>query len=1127
MSGLVRYCIRKPVPVNLLMIAIILAGLFAASSLRREFFPEVDAEQAIISLPYPGASPEEIEDALAIKVEDQLYDLERYVDQINTTLAEGGGGITVDFLDGTDPDEALDEIERAIDQLQDLPDDAEEITVKLLEPRLPVIRVALFGGLDEAVSKAAIRKVRDDLRSLPGMGEVLIDGARDYEISVEVNREALARYGLSLPDVAGQINAAMRDIPGGTVRGDAANIKVRTMGVPEQSAAIRDIEVLADRQGRAVRVSDIATVRDSFVDDEIINRFNGEPAGFLTVFKVGDQDIVEMANMVRAYVAASNGEPFEPTLRERAYLLLPQSMRGMAPPKRLTAYRLGADATNPLPTGAKIAAFSDLARYVEGRLELLTRNALYGAALVFTSLLVFLNWRVAMWVGVGLVTAILGTLVFMQFYDITLNLLTMFGLIVVLGLLVDDAIVVSENIQRRHDHGEPAMRAAERGTTQVFWPVVATVTTTIVAFLPLTFIKGNIGDLLGALPIVVACALAMSLIESLMILPSHMAHSLAKRDRAGPRRAGSRIAAIEAKRDALVLDRFIPWYGRFLEGMIRVRYLVAAVALAALILSLGLVGGRRVGFEFLPKTDSETLVIDLRMPIGTPIDQTNAAIEQVERAARAQDETQAVAAVVGSRANIETGENESASAHVAQMFIELKPTEQRDRESSRVIQSMRELLDGRVDQVERIVFSEISGGPGGADINLRVRGERVDELEAAAADIRNLLGRYPGVYDIADDNDVGQLELQIELKPGAAAVGLTRAEVARQVRGALFGIEAHTFAERQEDIDVRVRLDEPTRRSLFAIEHLWLIAPGGRAVPMSEVATIREADAYATIKRVDRQRAITVTAATAPGVSPEDITRDINTRPTEPQPWAPSWLGDLRPTRETGEPAPLDQLRDKHRGVEIIFGGRQEQMADAFATLPIGFLAAVVSIYIILAILFNSVAHPLVVLLVVPFGLIGVIWGHLALGYTVTFLSLIGFVALTGIVVNDSLILVEFYNEQRREGHTVHESLIRAGRARVRAILLTTITTVLGLMPLILERSFQAKFMIPMAIAIAGGLLAASVLILIALPCLMMIFDDVRRVAHFLWHGRWPAAPTPPGTEPPAVVSPAGDPGSS
>ena len=1132
MKGLVRYCVHRPVPVNLLMIAIILAGLFSAVSLRRQFFPEVDAEMATVTLPYPGASPEEIEDTLAIKVEDKLADLDE-VDEMETTLAEGGGGIVVTFREGIDPDQALDELDRAIDTLQDLPDESDEITAALLEPRLPVIRVALYGDLDDEVMKAAIRQVRDDLRTLPGMGEVLVDGARDYEVRIDVSGAALARHGLSLPDVAQRIGAAMRDIPGGTVRGGAGNVKVRTMGVVEKAEAIRDIEVLSDVDGRAIRVRDIAAVRESFVDSDIINRFNGSPAAFLTVFKVGDQDIVDIANMVRTYVAARNGERFRPTLSERVMLLLP---RAMVPIKRLDAYHLGAADTSPLPTGASVTAFSDLARYVEGRLDLLTRNAIYGAVLVFSSLLIFLNWRVAWWVGVGLATALLGTLVLMNTYDITLNLLTMFGLIVVLGLLVDDAIVVSENIQRRHDQGEPSLRAAEHGTIQVFWPVVATVLTSIVAFLPLTFIKGNIGDLLGALPMVVACALSMSLIESLLILPSHMGHSLAKRDRAQPGRFAGLLGRFEARRDKIILDRFVPWYGRMLVILLRNRYVTIAVAVAVLVVSGAMIGGRRVGFEFLPSSDSESIITELRLPIGSPIEAMNSVVQRVEAAARAQPETLGIASVIGTMVNIDTGQNEAASPNVAQVIVELKPTEQRDRESSQVIQGVRDTLAGKIDEVERISFSEISGGPAGADIQIEASGAHVDQLEAAAADLKALLNSYrsQGVYDVADNNDVGQLELQINLKPGAAALGFTRADVAQQVRGSLYGIDAHVFADRQEDIDVRVRLSERTRRSLFAVENLWLIAPSGKPVPLGEVAEIRETAAYASIKRKDRRRAVTVTADTAPGVSPEDITRDLKAEPQEPHPWAkrlPKWLGKMLPTKPTGEPSPLDMVRAKYPAVDIDFGGRQEQMADAFSSLPVGFLAAVIMIYIILAILFNSFLQPLVVLLAVPFAVVGVVWGHFALGYSMTFLSLIGFVALTGIVVNDSLILVQFYNEQRTEGHGIHESLIRAGRARVRAIFLTTVTTVLGLLPLILEQSFQAKFLIPMAISIAAGLIAATVVILVVLPCFMLVFDDIQRLVYFLWHGRprrderVSTMPPTPGTTPGNTSGPGPGPG--
>ena len=1077
--------VRKPVPVNLLMIATLLGGLVLGLELRREFFPEVTPEQAVITLPYPGASPEEIEDTLAIKVEDQLVaDIEE-IDEIRTTISEGGGGIIVEFREGTDVRRVMDDVEQSIDSLIDLPEESERITTRLLEPRLPVIRLSLFGDLDEDVLKRAVKGIRDDLRTLPGMGEIVIEGVRDYEIRIDVNREAMLKHGISLPQIADAIGAWMRDIPGGTVRTSTGNTKVRTMGVPEEAAAIREIVVTADPQGRAVRVRDIAQVREAFVDEQVINRFDGQPAANLTVFKVGDQDIVNMAEMVRAYAAGRQNEPFAPRLSERVF-----------GSDRIDAWRLGRRSARPLPAGAQVALATDLARFVEGRLELLLRNAIAGALLVFATLLVFLNWRAALWVGVGLTTAIAGTIVLMFAFDITLNLLTMFGLIIVLGLLVDDAIVVAENIQTGYDQGKPALVAAVEGTNHVFWPVVATVMTTIVAFLPLTFIRGQIGDLLGALPFVVACALFMSLVEAVLILPSHMGHSLARRDRLESTPFSDRIRRVERWRDRLIYDRAIPVYVRALEACLRFRYVTIAATVAAVIVSLGMVQSGWVPFTFLPDSDSETVVVNVQMPIGSPIDHTERIVSHIESVAAAQPETKSVSSQIGQATNIETSEAEAYAPHVAQMFIELHPVEQRDRESAQVIDAIRESMAGRVDAADRITFSEISGGPAGPDISLRVRGDDLDALHQASQDLQQMMAQFDGVHDIADDEDLGQLELRVNLRPDAAAAGFSNADVARQVRGFLYGLDAHTFARQQEDIDVRVRLDEQTRRSLYGIEHIWLISPQGDPVPLAEVADIDNAETYAVIRRFNRQRAVTITAETIDALSPEDVVSRMIAPRTETR-----YRFGILPSQQVVGPSPLDDIRQKYPGLTFEFAGRQKQLRDAFGSLPLGFAAAVLSVYVILAWLFSSYLQPIIVLTAVPFSIVGVVWGHLLLGYDLTFLSLIGFVGLSGIVVNDSLILVEFFNEKRREGLSVHDALISAGKARFRAILLTTLTTVLGLTPLILEQSFQAQFLIPMAIAVAAGLLSATVLILVVLPCFIAVFSDLRQIGWFLWYG--------------------------
>ncbi|MCA9290903.1 MAG: efflux RND transporter permease subunit, partial [Phycisphaerales bacterium] len=833
--SLARFGVRKPVPVNLLMVSLIIGGLWVSTVIRREFFPEMQPEQASVLLPYPGATPEEVEESLARKVEDAIWDLDE-VDELTTSLNEGGGVITVGFREGIgNIDKAVDEVERVVNALTDLPDDAERLQVTEFEPRMPVIMVSVYGDADEGSMKEAIRGIRDDLKTLPGMGEVTIGGVRDYEVRVDVDLLQLLEHGMSLPQVSDAIRRWMSDIPGGSVRNDAGNVSVRTIGVPERAEAIREIIVRADADGQAVRVGDIATVTESFVDTQIQTRFNGRPSVSLTVYKQLGQDIVSMAEMVRAYVRARQGEPFEAQVADR-FTGLMRDMKTGEPRKtnRRIAYDLGATSAIPLPSGCRIDDHSDLARFVEGRLDLLLNNAMWGAMLVFGTLLVFLNWRVAFWVGMGLVTALSGTLVIMYVFDVTLNLLTMFGLIVVLGLLVDDAIVVAENIQAKHDRGESSLAAAISGAEAVTWPVVATVLTSIVAFLPLTFVRGSIGDLLGALPMVVACALAMSLVESLLILPCHMGHSLVHRDRAREGRRRSITQRYETFRDGIIHDRIIPAYAWVVTRSLRYRYMFIAFALAILIISFGFVAGGRIGYTFLPKSDSETIIVDIRMPIGTALARTDEIVAAIEAAAFEQDEVNSISAIVGQNANLDTGSVGSSATHIAQMFIELKPVESRQRESSVIIDAIRERTAGHTDGADSVKYSEITGGPGGPGITVKVRSNEDDVRLEVVDEIKHLLAGFAGVQDIADDNTLGQEEMQIRLKPGAAALGFTVTDVATQVRGALFGLEPHVFAARQEDIDVRVRLDERTRRSLMQVESMWIISPSGALVPLTE-----------------------------------------------------------------------------------------------------------------------------------------------------------------------------------------------------------------------------------------------------------------------------------------------------
>ncbi|HED53800.1 MAG TPA: efflux RND transporter permease subunit [Phycisphaerales bacterium] len=1108
--SLASFGVRRPVVANLVMLAIVAAGVIFGFNLRREFFPEIRPNLVLVTAPYPSASPDEVEQALAKKIEDAIDTLDD-VEEINTTVSQGGATLSIEFAEGVDVDQKVADVKREIDALQDLPEESDRIVVQKLEPNLPTINVSLFGDTDERTMKRAIRQIKDDLESIPGMGDISESGVRGDEIRIEVRPEALIKYRLSMPAIADRIRAEMQELPGGTVQSNTVNISVRTLGTEETSEQIRRLVIRADGQGEIVRLGDIADITEGFVDVDVRSRLNGKPAFSLTVFKVGDGDAVEIAEMVKAYAAGINGQELEMTLGERFKTFMAKGRQdqlhrkavkqaeeaGMPAPAeprlepvsgRIRAYELGRAraAAGGVPPGAQVAVTTDLAKFIVGRLNLLTRNALWGGILVFGTLVLLLNWRVSFWVALGLVISLLGTLAVMSFVGITLNLLTMFGLIVVIGLLVDDAIVVAENIMARHEQGESALQAAIGGTNQVGWPVVATVLTTVCAFLPLALIQGEIGDFLEVLPIVVVCALGVSLIESLLILPSHMGHSLLKVDRRRAKGQTGRLARIESgfdnARDAFFNKMLIPAYLRLLRLAIRFRYVTTAIAIGLVLISAGLVRGGLVEFIFFETGDSETISGELRMPIGTPTDVTDQYLSRIESVCLAQPEVVNCWAIAGAYSSLDGGGG-GQQGHLGQVILEIMPVEEREahnpklRPSPEIIEDVMAEL-GEMPGIKSFRMEGVAGGPSGPAITLTVVGHSEELITRIVDEVKRTIAMYPGVTNIVDDSDRGQRELRFHLRDGASELGFTTAMVAQQIRGAVFGLEPYTFAGDNEDVSVRLMMPERVRRSLAAIENLELISPAGDAVPLPEVVRVEEVEGYATVRRLDGKRAVTVTADVdrQSGANPEIITAALH----------PVIAG----------------IASANPGIDILERGRQKEVAESFSTLPIGMLVAAGLIYVILAWLFSSYIQPLVVMSAIPFAMVGMVWGHLIMHTSMTFLSLIGFVALAGVVVNDSLIFVEFFNEKRSAGLGLADAALAAGRARLRAILLTTITTVLGLMPLMLENSFQAKFLIPMAITISFGLMSATLITLVVLPCLLLIFDDVHMALLALWRGR-------------------------
>jgi len=1060
--NLPRFGVRNPVPINLLMAGFILAGIYSALTLRRQFFPDMQFDKVVVSMAYPGASPEDVESAIAMRLENAIIDIDE-VDEIQTTCVEGRASLIVSFKEGTtNLDDSIDKVRRSVESLQDLPVDVERPQVSRLEPSMPVIMVQLWGDVDKHVMKKAIHDIRDDLRSFDEMGAINVGGDINNELTVEVDQDSLIEHGISITEVADRISLWMSQVPGGTLRSSGGDIVIRTDTPDETSFDLEKIVIRSSHDGETLHLGDIASVQTTLVDIPMSIRFNSQPAMNMYITKSGDQDIVMIAEIVRAYVSGRLGEPFVPNWKET--ITGGQTIRK-------EAWQLGID-SEPLPSNASLSTFIDLARFVEGRMNLLTQNALYGGILVFVLLLLALNWRVAFWVGVGLITALGGTLFIMSILGITLNMLTMFALILVLGLLVDDAIVVAENIKSQHELGVPAMEAAVQGTSQVLWPVVATVLTSIVAFLPLTFVKGNMGDLLGALPIVVACALAMSIFEALLILPGHLGHSLEKMEGPAKSRVGQIMRTFEKARDRFIFDRIVPSYLWLLSLVIHFRYIALSVAVSTLVVSVGFVVSGRVGYEFMSIPDAETIAIHVRMPEGTPYSQSLSMLEKIEQAARDQKQVLHISTAVG--VQMQTGGTSGGlGSHLGQLFIELTPAEDRILNASQVIDNIRVSLGDHAKMADSIGYEMMSGAPSDADITIKLQGEDEHALLAALERIREDLRKFTSLHDITDNASAGQRELHLELREGAASTGLTLVELARQVRGAVYGIDAHVFASGGEEVDIRVKMGGDIRRNVGELEQLWVTTKSGMSVPLVEIARITEKRGYTTINRLNRKRTVTVTAETVDGISPELVAAQL----------------------------PFADWRQAFPEIEFTQGGRQEQQAEAFASLPIGFLAACLMIYVILAWLFNSYFQPLIVMLGIPFAMIGVIWGHYIVGVSLTFLSMIGFVALSGVVVNDSLIFVEFYNSRRTRGDDMRTALLGAGAARLRPIFLTTITTVLGLTPLMLEQSMQAKFLIPMALAISFGLMSATFLILLLLPALLVIGDDIKMLASYLWTG--------------------------
>ncbi|MDH3197517.1 MAG: efflux RND transporter permease subunit [Candidatus Krumholzibacteria bacterium] len=1045
MNRAIAWFCENHVVANLLMALIVAAGILTIPAITTEVFPEVSLDLIQISVRYLGAAPEEVEEGVCVKIEEAVADLEG-IKRLTSTASEGSGSVMVELELGADVRELLNDIKARVDAIDTFPEETEKAVIAEVTNQRQVIDVAVSGDADEASLKHVAEMVRDELTQMPGLSQVVVVSSRPYEISIEVSEEALRRYDITFDFVANAVRRSSLDMPGGSIRSEGGEILLRTKGQAYRGREFEALVLLTRPDGSRVLLGDVARVVDGFAETDQSARFTGEPATAVRVFRVGDQNPLDIAKKVKQYVAGAQAR---------------------------------------VPEGITLTPFNDYSRILKSRLDLMIRNARAGYILVLVILALFLRFRLAWWVSLGIPISFLGAFWLMPSLGVTINLISLFAFIVVLGIVVDDAIIIGENINKRFEAGEKGVAGATAGTIEVAMPVIFGVLTTIAAFAPLLFVAGVMGKFMRVVPIIVIATLVFSLVESLFILPSHLAYSRRRADTGPIARRWKRFQTGFAAK----MDRFVERvYKPSLRLGLEFRYATLAWATVTLMVTAGVVGAGWVKFVFFHNVESDFVSAAITMPPGVSVETTEEAVRAVEDAAlRLRDALAAevpegepnpikyIYTTVGEqpyraqRGPMGGDPSLFAQSNLGEIVMELEPAETRDISSAEVVRRWRETTPPIPDVLELSFMSSIFSP--GEPVNVQLTGLRVDRLEGVAERLKQELVKYEGVFDIADSFRSGKQEVKLRVKPAAEAYGITLADLGRQVRQAFYGEEAQRIQRGRDDVRIMVRYPSEGRRSIGDLENMRIRTTSGLDVPFSLVAEAEWGRGFSSIRRVDRRRAINVTA-------------DVD----ETKGNAAEVIADLK---ANALPAILADYPD----VAYSFEGEQREQADTMAGLRRGFLFALIFIYALMAIPFRSYVQPLLVMSVIPYGFVGAVWGHVIMGLDLTILSMFGLVALTGVVVNDSIVLVHFINQRRREGMPLAEAVFQSGVQRFRPILLTSLTTFAGLTPLLLERSMQAKFLIPMAVSLAFGVVFATFITMVIVPVSYMILEDLKRLA--------------------------------
>ncbi|MCP5178758.1 MAG: efflux RND transporter permease subunit [Pseudomonadales bacterium] len=1035
MERAIAWFTGNPVAANLLMFFLIVSGLLALVTINQEQFPNIDPRAITVSVPYLGAAPEEVEEGVCVRIEEVLKSTDG-IDKLTSIANEGHCTVQLMLTDDADASAALNEVKSRVDGINTLPEETEKPVVSKYTFYKTVLRIALHGDTEERALKELGKVMREEIANLPGVSRADLTYVRPYEVSIEVSEFDLRRYGLTMEQIARAVRASSLDMPGGTIKSEGGEILLRAKGQAYWGKQFEDIVVMTRPDGTKLFLRDIASIRDTFEEGDLRARYNKQPAVVVQVWQVGKEDAIKIAQQVKKYLA-----------------------------------------TKQLPPGVSWSIWGDEAAELTVRLNTLSSTALSGLALVVVILALFLKFRLAMWVAAGIPVALLGTFAVFPYADITLSSMSVMAFILVLGILVDDAIVVGERVYAYEQSGYGPVAAAVEGASEMAIPVIFGVLTTMAAFLPLIMVPGRMAEVFGVIGWVVIIALTASIIESMLILPAHLAH----RKHAEPSTRFSIAWNRFQRRLAQSLENFAQHrYRPFLARCVDYRYVTASAGLGVLIIAVSLIASGRAVFAFFPAIPGDQIYATLEMPEGVSVDVTSAAARHIELAAdelgKDLDAELGIDNVIlhkfttiGKLADREGGPPRQATAgrsHLAEVVLELRPAAERNNLSSKEVANRFRQKVGSIPDAVKLTFSADSFSAGEA-LNYQMQGNDVEKLRSAAQELREALARYEGVEDINDSFRSGKQEIKLKLLPEARTLGITLADLAGQVRSAFYGAEVQRIQRGEDEVKVMVRYPEDERTSIGNLEDMYIRTPTGVEVPFSSIARFELGHGFSTINRLNGRRMIRVTGdVDRTVVSPEEINASIQ--------------------REV-----LPKLRMKYPAISFSLGGEQEERVKAYTGLLLASLLALILIYTLLAIPLRSYLQPMVIMSVIPFGAIGAIVGHVLMNFQLSFFSALGIVALSGVVVNASLVLVDYINRQRRLGTDMLTAVLDAGVVRFRPILLTSVTTFVGLVPMMTSTTPATMFFIPMAISLAWGVLFATVITLVIVPALYVIVDDL------------------------------------